>query len=72
MACAYLSKRFCQVNKDDDKRQVDLAQAVRAINENWVGHVEFHRTMARVARVKYLALLKEGFSEEQALQLVRW
>ena len=60
------------MSKDDDKRQVDLAQAVRAINENWAGHAEFHRTMARIARVKYLALLKEGFSDEQALQLAKW
>jgi hypothetical protein len=60
------------MSNDEEERQVGLAQAVRAINENWAGHVEFHRTMARVARVKYLALLKEGFTEEQAMQLVRW
>ncbi|MBB3118880.1 hypothetical protein [Pseudoduganella violacea] len=58
--------------KDEDKPQVAMAQAIRTITENWAGHIEFHRTMARVARVKFLALVAEGFTEEQALQLVRW
>ncbi|NVE01251.1 hypothetical protein [Massilia sp. BJB1822] len=58
--------------KDDDKQQVIMAQAIRALAEHWATQVEFEKTMARVARVKFLALVAEGFTEEQALQLVRW
>ncbi|MBY0242954.1 MAG: hypothetical protein K2X55_26960 [Burkholderiaceae bacterium] len=56
----------------EDKQRVALAQAVKAMTENWAATVEFHKTMARVARVKYLALVQEGFTEEQALLIVKW
>lgn len=59
-------------DKDEDKRAVGLAQAVKAITSNWAGQVELHQAMARIARVKFLALTKEGFTEEQAIQMCKW
>lgn len=58
--------------KENDKRAVAMAQAIKAITDNWTAQVELQRAFARLARVKYLALIAEGFTEEQALQLVKW
>jgi hypothetical protein len=60
------------MSKDDDQQRVALAQVTKNITENWIAHVEFHKTMARLARVKYLALVQEGFTEDQALAMVKW
>lgn len=59
-------------DKDEDKRAVELAQVVKAITDNWVGQVELHQALARLARVKFLALMKEGFTEDQAIRMCRW
>lgn len=56
----------------EDKQRVALAQAVKAMTDNWAGQVELQRTLARLARVKYLALVQEGFTEDQALMMVKW
>jgi hypothetical protein len=57
---------------NNDKQRVILAQAVKQMTENWPAKVEFHQAMARLARVKFLALVAEGFTEEQALVMVKW
>jgi hypothetical protein len=57
--------------RDEDKPRVALAQAVRELRENIAAHVELSQLQARITRAKYLALLKEGFSEADALMLCR-
>lgn len=57
--------------KDDDKNRVTQAQAIRQITENWAAHMEGITLGARLTRAKYLALLKEGFTEAQAIELCK-
>lgn len=57
--------------KDEDKQRVDRAQLIKSITEDWAAHLEWTTLDARMRRAKYLALVKEGFTEPQALELVR-
>ena len=57
--------------KDNDKSRVALAQAVLDLRENIAAHVEIGQLQARIMRAKYLALIKEGFTEQQALLLCK-
>lgn len=54
-----------------EKESAAREQAMRAINEGWLAQLEFFALDARIARAKYLALVKEGFTEAQALQLCK-
>jgi hypothetical protein len=56
---------------DDDKARVALAQVVRDIRDNIAAHIEYNQLQARITRAKYIALVKEGFTEAQALQLCK-
>lgn len=56
---------------DDDKPRVALAQLVRDMRDNIAAHIEYSQIQARITRAKYLALVKEGFTEAQALQLCK-
>jgi hypothetical protein len=56
---------------DDDKSRVALAQLVRDMRDNIAAHIEFNQLQARITRAKYLALLKEGFTEQQAITLCK-
>lgn len=57
--------------KDEDKPRVALAQLVRDMRENLAAHIEVNQLQARVIRAKYVALVKEGLSESQALELCK-
>ena len=57
--------------RDEDKPKVALAQAVRELRENIAAHIELNQLQARLTWVKYQALLKEGFTEAQALMLCK-
>lgn len=57
--------------KDADKGLVAQAQLMRSIAENWAAHLELAALNARMSRAKFLALVKEGFTEEQALFLTK-
>jgi hypothetical protein len=57
--------------QDEDKGRVALAQLVRDMRDNIAAHIEINQLQARVTRAKYLALVKEGFTEAQALQLCK-
>lgn len=46
-----------------------LALAVRELRERMPALLELNELQAHLARRKFLALLKEGFSEDQALKL---
>lgn len=57
--------------KDDDQSNVTLAQAVGAMRENILAHIELAQLQARISRAKYLALVKEGFTAAEALHLCK-
>ena len=59
-------------NEDsDERRQVNVAQLVRQMRENLVAHLELEVLLAKVTRRKYQALVAEGFTEQQALELCK-
>jgi DNA topoisomerase IB len=53
----------------NEKSQVEFAQAIANLRDNLPAMMEFQRLNAKVIRAKYVALIGEGFSEQQALQL---
>jgi hypothetical protein len=55
----------------NENSQVDIAIAVKTVRENLPAMLEMSRLQARLMREKYIALIKEGFTEEQALRLCR-
>lgn len=54
-----------------DKERAERAQAMRMLAEEWPALVESFAISARIARAKYLAFVKEGFTEAQALELCK-
>jgi hypothetical protein len=54
-----------------DQERVKSAQALKAIKEDWPAIVERYALFAAMHRAKYLALVKEGFAPEQALELAK-
>jgi hypothetical protein len=59
------------VGKDTENNAVAMALMVKMLQENIVAVIECNRLNARVQREKYNALIKEGFTAEQALMLVK-
>lgn len=53
--------------KEEDR--VSLAQNVRNLRDNVPALLELAGINAQLMRAKYLALMKEGFTEAQALDL---
>lgn len=51
--------------------QVELAQAVTFFQENMPALIAKLKIDAKLHRAKYAALLEEGFTDEQALELCR-
>lgn len=56
---------------DEDKNHISMAQAVKNMRENLISILEYNKLNAKVIRAKYLALLENGFTEEQAIQLCK-
>lgn len=52
----------------NDKEKVKQAQALAALRENMAATPEFIAWEAEVKRAKYLAFLRNGFTEQQALE----
>lgn len=63
--------RFMSNEDSDERRQVNVAQLVRQMRENLVAHLELEVLLAKVTRRKYQALVAEGFTEQQALELCK-
>jgi len=57
--------------KDEDKPRVALAQLVRDLREQLPAHIELAQLQAKISRAKYLALVNQGFTEVQALELCK-
>lgn len=59
---------------DDDKRdkqRAALAQLIKQAIEDMPLQIELAQVQAKLTRVKYDALVKEGFTQEQALLLCK-
>jgi hypothetical protein len=56
---------------DHDKKRVVLAQLARDMRDDIAAYIEINQLQARVTRAKYVALVKKGFPEEQALFLCK-
>lgn len=57
--------------KDEDQPRVKMAQLVRDLREQMPMQVELNQLMAKVTRAKYLALVAEGFTADEALLLCK-
>lgn len=53
----------------NENKQFDLAQHVKNFRENMPAHIEYAELQARLYFKKYSALKKEGFTDQQALEL---
>jgi ribosomal protein L19E len=53
----------------NDNDKVSFAQAVKHLRENLPATIEYATIQAKTYRAKYLACVKEGFTEVQALEL---
>ena len=56
---------------NDDADKVSMAQAVKNMLENMPALMEFERVNARLTRAKYLALVEQGFTKDEALALCK-
>lgn len=54
-----------------DSDLVKLAQSIKQMREQLPALMEFAELQARLTRTKYNALLKEGFTEVQAIELCK-
>lgn len=57
-----------------DKREAEramLAQGVLHLRENLPALLELDALQAKLTRAKFLALVEQGFNEQQALELCR-
>lgn len=59
------------MSNDEDKNRVKMAKAVRELLDNWPAHLEFIRFQAKETRARYVALMAEGFTESQAIDLCK-
>lgn len=57
--------------KKDDKRRAELAQLVRDMRDGLSAHVELAQLMAKLTRAKFIALVEQGFTVDQALMLCK-
>lgn len=60
------------MNDDERERsQANMAQSLKNMKDNWPMLVEIEQRLAALTRVKFLSLVKEGFTESQAMDLCR-
>ena len=57
--------------KPVDSATDDLAAAVEEFRRGLGPYIDYQKLCAKIQREKYLALIAEGFGEDQALELTR-
>lgn len=56
---------------DSFSQKTDLEKAVFELSRNMSAHLEYIRIRAKLQREHYEALIKEGFTDAQALELTK-
>lgn len=59
------------MQNDQDKRRVASAQALKEVRENMPAILENIALQAQMTKAKYDALIKNGFTAEQAIELCK-
>lgn len=54
-----------------EKDNAALAQSVKTLRDNLPAMMELKQLDAKLCRVKFLALVEQGFTEQQALELCK-
>lgn len=54
---------------NEESNVTELAMLVKGLRDNVLAHIELGELNARIWYARYAALVKQGFSEDQALQL---
>ena len=54
---------------NNESNVTELAVLVKGLRDNILAHVELGELNAKIWHARYVALVKQGFSEDQALQL---
>lgn len=54
-----------------ENQQFEFAQLIVRMRENMPAYFEYEELQAKIKRKKYLSLVSEGFSEQQALELCK-
>ena len=57
--------------KDDEKQAVEFAQCIAMMRQQMPANLEYIELDAKLIRTRYLFLIKEGFTENQALTLCK-
>lgn len=56
---------------DEEKNIAELAKAVKKFRDNMMAFIEFNELQAKVDKAKYDAYVKQGFTAQQALYLIK-
>lgn len=62
-------RRKPSMENGEDKNRVQLAQNIKSIQDNMAAHIELSKMQAKLKRIRYDALIEQGFNEQQALIL---
>lgn len=55
----------------EDKQKVTLAQSVKELAENMPAMLELTALNAKITRKQFMALIEQGFTREEALQVCK-
>lgn len=62
---------MAQNENDQERSRANMAQLLKNARETMPANIELEQLLARITREKFLALVKEGFTEAQALDLCK-
>jgi hypothetical protein len=55
----------------EERERAKLAQQIAEVAELMPMRIDLERQLAKITRIKFLALVAEGFTQEQALELCK-